>query len=338
MSETSQDRFYDLLPDLYRWRDQSQGESLRTFLAVIERELLTVEADMAAQHDNWFIQTCDKWAIAYIADLLGVRHSADQVQQLPFSQRRLVANTLAYRRRKGTLVVVEQVAWDVSNWHVHAVEFQQLLAATQHLQHLRPNKGKTADLRQGAMVSDADGPFTTLAHTADVRKAALPQTSSSDNQEQEQKSDRHRPGKYNQNHIGLFFWRLNSYPVKKSYANVASDEGAHPGCFHFSRNGDIPLFNDPQSFATITQQATAVNMPIRLTRAAFAADLADYAKAPAGEQPPNSKYYGPDRGLNILRNGKPIPPSQVVSMNLRALARLVEDYELEDADCADPQK
>ncbi len=330
MSETNPDRFYHLLPDLYCWRDQRQGESLRTFLAVIERELLTVEADMAAQHNNWFIQTCDPWAIAYIADLLGVRHVADQVQQLPFNQRRLVANTVAYRRRKGTLVILEQVAWDVTHWHVHVVEFEQLLAATQHLQHLRPDRAKTAHLHQTALVCDADGPFTTLAHSADVRRAALPQTPTPTAVAQEQASAAqeasaapHRLGKYNRNNIGLFFWRLQSYPVKKSYANIVPD---HPGCFHFSRNGDIPLFHDPQSFASITQMATAVNMPMKLTRAALAADLDEftvqYSKVPTGEHSLNSKYYGPDRGLNVLRNGKPIPPSKVVSMNLQSWPEL----------------
>ena len=54
------------------------------------------------------------------------------------SQRAQVANTLAYRRRKGTAAVLEQLARDVTGWNASVVEFFQLLATTQYMNHLRP--------------------------------------------------------------------------------------------------------------------------------------------------------------------------------------------------------
>lgn len=102
MTWSNGERLYNLLPAIYRVRDSAQGEPLRTLLAVIEGELEQIEADVEGLYDNWFIETCDEWAIPYIADLLGVRLLHSVNTDGSFSQRAYVANTLRYRRRKGT--------------------------------------------------------------------------------------------------------------------------------------------------------------------------------------------------------------------------------------------
>ena len=48
-----------------------------------------------------------------------------------------VAKTIYYRRRKGTVPMLEELARDVTGWAAHAVEFFELLMWNQNLNHLR---------------------------------------------------------------------------------------------------------------------------------------------------------------------------------------------------------
>jgi hypothetical protein len=77
----------------------------------------------------------------YIGDLVGNRPLHEVIQR----RRADVAKTLYYRRRKGKLAVIEELARDVTGWGAHAVEFFQNLGWTQNLNHLRrqpaPNPG-----------------------------------------------------------------------------------------------------------------------------------------------------------------------------------------------------
>lgn len=122
MNEVTTERLYNLLPAVYRLRDAAQDEPLRALLMVIERELQALKTDTAGLYDNWFIETCDEWVVPYIGDLLGV-HGLSPVHTPAFSQRAYVANTLAYRRRKGTAAVLEQQARDITGWPARVVEF-----------------------------------------------------------------------------------------------------------------------------------------------------------------------------------------------------------------------
>ena len=95
------DHIFDLLPAVLRIRDQAQGDALRALLAVIEREESALEANIGQLYDDAFIETCQEWVVPYIGDLLGVRPLLS-IDDPSFTQRGYVANTLGYRRRKGT--------------------------------------------------------------------------------------------------------------------------------------------------------------------------------------------------------------------------------------------
>ncbi len=71
------DRLYNLLPMIYRLKDAGEHESLRALLAVIESELKTIELDIDALYDNWFIETCDEWVVPHIGELLGIDNLND---------------------------------------------------------------------------------------------------------------------------------------------------------------------------------------------------------------------------------------------------------------------
>ena len=117
---TTTEQLYELLPAIYRIRDEGQGNPLQDLLQVLGEQAQVVEEDIAQLYDNWFIETCDEWVAPYLGDLLGVR-PLNPVSPKIFSQRAWVANTLAYRRRKGTVAVLEQLARDVTGWPAKAV-------------------------------------------------------------------------------------------------------------------------------------------------------------------------------------------------------------------------
>ncbi|MFN8488129.1 MAG: phage tail protein [Caldilineaceae bacterium] len=299
MSDLVSTRLYNLLPELYRWRDEQQGKPLQAFLAILEREFRALEMDTEAMYDNWFIQTCDNWVVPYLGDLLGVRDQVVQIDYLPFTQRRRVANTLAYRRRKGTAAVLEQVLWDVTNWHVRAVEFGRLLAMTQHLQYIQDDRATFVNLQDMPALAALESPFTTLPRSIDIRTATSgPDKAQTDKTHQ---ITRTTSGQYSPHNVGLFFWRLRPYPVSRGIPQQKADTPF----FTFSPTGhDLQLFNQPQAFIALEQRATAINMPIPLTRAELAADLNRQRRQakdrPLDQLPLSSSYYGADRSFSIM--------------------------------------
>ena len=259
MSLLMPERLYQLLPAIYRLRDAEQGEPLRALLGVIEGELERVEEDIAGLYDNWFIETCDEWVVPYIGDLLGVQ-PIRPVPSARVSARAYVANTIAYRRRKGTAVVLEQLARDVTGWPARAVELFGRLATTQHMNHVRLAPAFTASLRNASTAELAEGPFDPYAHSAEVRRIAT------------------RGGRFNIPNVGLYLWRLSPYSLGAGAPGdeapdftSARDLGAwwslHPA------GVDAPLFNRPRTETTITHLAEEENVPGPLRRLALHAEL-----------------------------------------------------------------
>lgn len=248
MTEKSTERLYNLLPAIYRIRDVEQGEQLRALLAVIEQEMQAIEKDINGLYENLFIETCDEWAVPYIGDLMGVQ-GLHAISSGDFSLRPYVANTLAYRRRKGTAVVLEQLTRDVTGWPARAVEFFKLISVSQHFNHVTLWRGKNIDLRDQNQLELLNGPFENAVHTADVRNIA---------------SD-HYKGIYNIPNIGLFLWRLQPYAVSRSTARPVVEP--NDGRYTFNPLGlDIPLFNQPQTETEIIHLAEEVNVPDILRR------------------------------------------------------------------------
>lgn len=247
---------FDLLPTIHRVRDAAHGDQLRALLGVIEREVDLVEADIARLYDNWFIETCDEWVVPYIADLLGVRSLPGVTgdEQSAFSKRTYVANTLAYRRRKGTASVLEQLGADVTGWRCKAVEFFQRVATTQHVNHPRPSNAFTLDVRSTYANQFVGTPFETAAHLADVRHI--------DN----------RRGRYNMPNIGLFLWRIQSYLLEDVSARQidATRFTADP------LGHDVALHTVPRTEASLTQVTQPLNVPMPISRYTLHHDLPEY--------------------------------------------------------------
>jgi hypothetical protein len=179
---------FERLPEVYRIRDteQSPPGQLQAFLGVIEAAMAALHARTDAQYHDLFIEHCDDWVVAYIADLLGTsRLSGD-----PWTLRADVARTVFHRRRKGTLGAVESQVFALSAWAAHAVEMRERLGWHQHLNHQRPDaggapplalrtditsavRGGMATLRDPALLSLVDGAFDPFARVVDVKPPTL---------------------------------------------------------------------------------------------------------------------------------------------------------------------
>jgi hypothetical protein len=306
------DRLYNLLPAVYRMVDAEQGQSLRALLQVIAEQVNVVEDDISHLYDNWFIETCDDWVVPYIGDLIGFQpvHEAGEPGDPRKSQahalnkilipRREVANVISYRRRKGTLALLELLANNVSGWPARAVEFYKLLGYTQHLNHVRLTRGHRSSMGDGDGLDLLATPFLRTPHTIDVRRI-----------------NSHRSkGHFNIGSAGLFVFRLKTYPVTETPAYCIEDEG--PECYTFNALGhDTPLYNKPQPETSPTRIADQLNLPTRIRRRAFQ-DRTVKPK-PGKQRPASADYY--NRSLSISlpdRDGKlnEIPREFVIPANL----------------------
>ena len=106
----TKDELYNLLPAVYRQRDtELAGKPLESLIGVIAEQVQYLEEDIEKLYNNWFIETCEEWVVPYISDLVGAK-LLNTLTGTTFSQRAWVANTLSYRRRKGTLSMLERAS------------------------------------------------------------------------------------------------------------------------------------------------------------------------------------------------------------------------------------
>lgn len=212
---------YERLPEVYRQRDEEQSppRPLRALADAIDSVLQALADRVGAQYDDLFIESCDDWLIAYLADLVGTSHLAGD----PWTLRADVARTVRHRRRKGTLGAVESQVHALTGWAVHAIELRERLAWNMPLNHLRPDaggaspfrltpnngirtpvRGGTMALRSPAWLSFAGGPFGPFARVADVKPPLL----------------QHEPPiartAVNLPALGVFIWRLAAFQAPVS--------------------------------------------------------------------------------------------------------------------------
>ena len=294
------DRLYELLPAIYRLRDAERGYALRDLLRVIAEQVNVVEDDITQLYDNWFIETAEDWVVPYIADLVGytaVNAAGDPKASRPGENRiliprREVANTIAYRRRRGTLSVLEDLAAAVAGWPARAVEYFRLLLWTQNLNHQHSNghRARMASLRSVNELDKIGTPFDPFARTVDVRRI----------------SSRRSQGKYNIPSVGLWIWRLKGYSVTRTPA-YCLDAGKNSYTFSVLGN-DAPLFTRPLPEPRPTHIAQETNVPTPIRRRALDAD--------------KTSYYGPGKSFAIWSDwagyspNEPLPAEVILPADL----------------------
>jgi hypothetical protein len=231
---------------------------MRALFDIIQEQVDKAKDNISQLYDDWFIETCAEWVVPYIGDLLGIGPLAKVPDQM-FSLREFVGNTVALRRRKGTAMVLERLAQALTRWPAVAVEYFQLLAWTQHMNHIRIHAGGTANLADSDAMRRLGGPFEKTAHTLDVRRIAI------------------NRGRFNIPNIGEFLWRLGAFEVEDAPASPAGNtdqDGEFDYCrFRFSQLGqDLQLFN-PARVKPIETRNIESDMPLPLQRRPLADQL-----------------------------------------------------------------
>lgn len=289
MNTLNSDRLYDLLPAVYRLRDADRGYPLRALLAVIAEQVNVVDADIAQLYENWFIETCQDWVVPYIGDLVGytpLYEAGDAgCEQKPRAltreslliSRREVANTVRFRRRKGTVAVLEDLAQAVAGWPARAVEFYRLLSFTQNINYLQMDRGRTIDIRDGDALDDLSTSFEEVAHLADVRCI----------------NARHFPEFYNLPSVGVFVWRLKTYSITEAPAFY---DDANPNCYYFSALGNnTPLYN--RARRTSVHPPGKLNLPMPITRRGL--KCYEASEGSESESSGVPYYYGDGKSFEI---------------------------------------
>jgi hypothetical protein len=246
---------------------------LQSLLMLIEEQLAILASDLDQLYDDQFIETCAPWVIPYIGDLIGYQ-PVHGVAAAVASPRAEVAHTISLRRRKGTVLVLEQLARDLTGWGAHAVEIFRNLAVCQSMKQIRPDNHYAPDLRGWKTREYIGTGFDGTAHKVDVRRIAIER------------------GRYNIQNVAIFLWSLNACTLTKVSATPA---GSSSQFFRFSPLGaDVNLFSNPVSQGSeITAVAQQLNVPSGLPRRLLCQDIQNGA---------GSAYYGEGNSLALYLN------------------------------------
>jgi hypothetical protein len=227
------DKIWDLIPATYRNEDgiAVQPGVLRAIVEIVAAQAALLRRSQDRLWEDGFIDLCDMWAVPYIGDLVGTR----LVSALdPRGQRVDVAKTIYYRRRKGTVRVLEELVADITGWEGKVTESFRALARCRHGMDPAPTaalglvgrfsgtpRGGLADLRDVRVAALADGPFDEYAHTPDVRRA------------------RGQTGRFNIPKVVFHLYRLVAEEIEGATPFARADGVT----FTFDPSGrDVPLF------------------------------------------------------------------------------------------------
>lgn len=245
------DYLWRLLPEIYRASDSDDPDKpgpLRELVARLGAQIAVVRRNTDRTVEDQSIESSDDWLIPYIGNLVATNLVAGLDAR---AQRLDVYKTIYYRRRKGTVAILEEIAANITGWNARAVEFFRRLARTRH--NFDPEigldrdaalieglcgalsgtpAGGFADLRHAGGAQKTNTAFDEFFHTADFRRG------------------RDGSGWHNIPKLGFFLWRLRSY----HYVLVDPVEDSKcAGQFTFDPTGrEIPLFaldfRDPQQY------------------------------------------------------------------------------------------
>lgn len=249
------EKIWGMIPEVYRHEDGLAEDPgvLRALVEILAREAAVVRRSHDRLWEDQFVELADDWAVPYIGDLVGTR----LVSALNLRGRRVdVAKTIYYRRRKGTLAVLEELIADIAGWEGTVVEAFRRLGRARHRLDPPPARergpwtgtppGGWADVRSPRGAALAGGPFDELHHTPDIRR------------------HRGRDGRHAIPKIAFHLYRLRAWEIAAGtpavpFGGDPTPAGEARGAFTFDPSGrDVPLFmrrSRPQDPATPTEPA-----------------------------------------------------------------------------------
>jgi hypothetical protein len=316
------ERLWSLVPAAYRAADSPSADvpgPLRELLDRVGGQLAVVRASIDRLWEDQSIESCDSWVVPYLAELL----ATNVVPSMDARGQRLdVANTIYYRRRKGTVALLEQLAHDVTGYDARVIEFFRRMARTRHgldpqlgwpadeidpagacrlqaAQRLtglltRTPAGGTADLRHPLGASLTGTAYDEFHHRADVRlgRGAL--------------------GWYGISTVGFFLWR--TVPLAVDRATPVPVAGC-PGHYTFDPTGRlIPLFQagarGSGAYGEAWFPVPSWQLPLPLTEAMWEA-LTVARGGPAEYPDPEATLWPGSLAVRPTGSGDPLDPAAV---------------------------
>lgn len=225
-------RLWDRVPSIHRELDATEaGDVLRAMLNSFGSQFAIAKRSQDRLWDDMYVELADDWAVPYIADLVATR----LVSALnPRARRADVAKTIYYRRRKGTLPVLEQLIRDIADWEGKVVEEFRRLGRMRHGldgpaatgRVTATPEGGLADLRsvRGALLTG--GPFDEFHYTPEMRRPVG------------------RRGLRGIQTLGFHIYRLESVAVAGATPFRIKDLAGTRDFYTFDPSGrDVPLFS-----------------------------------------------------------------------------------------------
>ena len=219
-----------------------------------------MEENLEQLYDDQFIETCAPWVAPYIGDLNIVPYTA---WCLMWPRRVHVANTIRYRRRKGTASTARATGTRCHRLAGAGGGAFSAAGLDANMNHLRAQAHYSPDLRNWEKLHWRDTAFDTIAHrwtcgaSAPAPRATIFPT------------------------LAFLSWRVRAFPLTRSPAVVDPDIGGGLR-FRFNPLGvDMALYNTPETEEEISHLAEPLNVPMP-----FRAPLAQGA---------SDDYYGPER-------------------------------------------
>lgn len=269
---------HDLVPAFYRRLDSPEvgGDGLlATLLDVIAQGSRELEEHLLRELDDRFVETCGEEELAHFAALLGVRELPGQR-----ARRALIAGVTAYRRRKGTIASLEDVARAATGWTAKATEYFSLLAGTFNVNHVRPGHVDVVSVRDPVLAHRVGTPYDPSSHTVDVREV------------------RHGRGRYNLPHIAIDLWRLEPVPEPRRPLLAVDDHR-----FHLHPLGlDVPLWSKGEDEPSIEHRVTVGDTTEAITMAEAWADW--------------GRFYGPGRSICLYEGDVEVDLADVTVCDL----------------------
>ena len=263
---------------------KQQRGPLQSLIEILAEQVEVLQDSLVQSYDDLFIETCADWVVPYIGALVGIKGLTD-VPSAGYTVRAAVADAIQNRRAKGTVPALEAIAREVTDWGANVVEYFQVLATTQFMNHIRPTNLSVANIRS-ADHALLNTPFDSYARTAEMRNIET------------------RLGKYNIPNIGIFLWRLQQQRIEDAPAFVVD---GFRYCFD-PLGKSVPLFTDAQPESPEPARATPYNVAMPISRWMLADDLKGAAQ-----------YYGstaPYASINLSWQEGPPSNTKVCACNL----------------------
>jgi len=325
--EAETETIYALLPEHVRTRDAAQGYPLKALIAVLAGGAAEIDAEIDTLFDSQFVDTAPEAALADFAALV----AAEPLRPLPagsgYNQRAYIANTLRYRRRKGTAGALEGLAADVGGFGAAAVEYFQRLARTQHLIDVRPERPGTAIPVPGETAARTATGFDRMPRLVDVRSIAR------------------AAGRHHVPHVGVHLLRpvvpafpappgdalpaedMNGVPVMRPWLN---GNAVVPGYFQLSAQPAVlRLFNPDRRAESGTARVTEPDLRDRLRRLPLHLETDELRRATVENRPVRLgetpwfdtsgqpfTLFTREQGATTFRR---VPPREIIIANLEAM-------------------